>query len=115
MGTVWLIVAVLFCWAPLFGLVLAVLAFVTNRRSAAWMRSVSIVVLGISVLLHVGMAGADRPRLTPEAPRYSTVPFNLISDSCTNPFAFTSIPEARGQVAVSSVLPVQGGSRPGAG
>jgi hypothetical protein len=55
-GRIWLIVAVLFCWAPLFGLVLAGLAFVTNRRSAAWMRSVSIVVLGISVLLHVGMA-----------------------------------------------------------
>ena len=51
-----MIVAVLFCWAPLFGLVLAALAFVTNRASTGWMRTASIVVLTVSVLLHVAMA-----------------------------------------------------------
>jgi len=55
-GRVWLIVAVLFCWAPLFGLVLAVLAFVTNRKSADWKRPTSIAVLAISLVLHAGMA-----------------------------------------------------------
>jgi uncharacterized membrane protein len=55
-GRVWLIVAVLFCWAPLFGLVLAALAFITNRTSTGWKRTASIVVLTVSVLLHVGMA-----------------------------------------------------------
>jgi hypothetical protein len=55
-GRVWLIVAVLFCWAPLFGLVLAVLAFVTNRKSTDWRRPTSIAVLAITLLLHAGMA-----------------------------------------------------------
>jgi hypothetical protein len=55
-GRVWLIVAVLFCWAPLFGIMLAIIAVVTNRESADWKRPVAIVMLVISVLLHVGMA-----------------------------------------------------------
>ena len=54
-GRVWLIVAVLFCWAPLFGLVLAILSFFTNRKSADWKRTASVVVLVISVLLHGAM------------------------------------------------------------
>lgn len=55
-GRVWLVVAILFFWAPLFGLVLSVLAFLTNRQSPGWKRTTSIVLLVVSVLLHVALA-----------------------------------------------------------
>jgi len=55
-GRVWVIVALLFFWAPLFGLLLAAIAYVTNRKSAGWKRTTSIVILALSVLLHVAMA-----------------------------------------------------------
>ena len=53
-GRVWVIVAVLFCWVPLFGLPFAILAYLLNRKSADWRRTASILALVTSVLIHVG-------------------------------------------------------------
>ena len=48
-GTLW-------PWAPLFGLLLAATAYLTNRKSAGWKRTTSIVILVFSVLIHVAVA-----------------------------------------------------------
>ena len=55
-GRVWVIVAVLFCWVPLFGLVLAAFAYLTNRKSADWKRTASIAALTVSGLIHLAIA-----------------------------------------------------------
>ena len=52
-GRVWVIVAVLFCWAPLFGPALAGVAYLTNRRAAGWKRTAAVAALVASVLAHV--------------------------------------------------------------
>jgi hypothetical protein len=53
---VWVIVAVLFCWAPLVGLPFVLLAYFLNRKSADWKRLASIVALAISLLIHFALA-----------------------------------------------------------
>jgi hypothetical protein len=50
---VWVIIAVLFCWAPLIGLPFVVLAYLMNRRAADWRRIASIVALAVSAVIHL--------------------------------------------------------------
>jgi hypothetical protein len=56
-GRVWVIVAVLFCWAPLFGPLLAGLAYFLNRHSVGWKRTASRIALGLSALIHIALVG----------------------------------------------------------
>jgi hypothetical protein len=50
---VWVIVAMLFCWAPLVGLPFVILAYFMNRRAMDWRRIASIVALVVSALIHL--------------------------------------------------------------
>ncbi len=52
-GRVLAIVAVLFCWVPILGLPIALLAFWINRKSATWLRLASIAALGICGIVHL--------------------------------------------------------------
>lgn len=56
-GRVWAVVAVLFCWAPLVGAVLAALAYFANRRAGGWKRTASLAAVGVSVLVHLLLVG----------------------------------------------------------
>jgi hypothetical protein len=47
--------ALLLFWLPLFGLVLAALAYLANRRGAGWVLRVSQVSLALSTLLHAAL------------------------------------------------------------
>jgi hypothetical protein len=55
-GRVWLIVAVLFCWAPVVGLILAGVAYLTNRGATGWRRGTSRVLFVVSGVLHLALA-----------------------------------------------------------
>jgi hypothetical protein len=47
------IVVMLFCWAPLVGLLFVILAYFMNRRAMDWRRIASIVALVVSALIHL--------------------------------------------------------------
>ena len=50
---VWVIVAILFCWAPLIGLPFVILAYFMNRKATDWRRMASKVALTVSLLIHL--------------------------------------------------------------
>mgnify|MGYP006908265890 FL=1 len=47
------LVALAFCWAPLVGLVMRLVATVITRRVRGWPRTVSRIALGVSILMFV--------------------------------------------------------------
>lgn len=55
-GRVWALIGVLFCWAPIVGLPVALLAWFTNRKSPGWRRVASRVALVVSGLIHLAIA-----------------------------------------------------------
>jgi hypothetical protein len=52
---VWAVIGLLFCWAPIVGLVTAGLAYLLNRKTRGWQRSVSVVALVVSGLIHLAI------------------------------------------------------------
>jgi hypothetical protein len=52
---VWAVIGLLFCWAPIVGLITAGLAYLLNRKTPGWQRTVSVVALAVSGLIHLAI------------------------------------------------------------
>jgi hypothetical protein len=55
-GRVWVVVALLFCWVPLVGPVLALIAYLMNRHELGWKRRASLVALAVTGVVHLALA-----------------------------------------------------------